>query len=286
MPQKRFLTIIIIALAALAASAQATVVDTLPPRMAWAVARVRVDAPGMGPADWTATLGDTTDCIRVRMHVPTRQEIYGRHVIATASRATQAGETLLGQAAFDSHADRSTLRVVYDGISARLYVGETANTLLCRVDSLPSGPIAVTGAAPAEAWVRCLPIPDPEPPLYADAAQITAHLAASADPYEGQWRYLDRDMDDSRATLAANYTLATVRAPDGTYQIIQLAPVPLKTKGRLRPTIFIGHFDLDWRDAAGMPLADETNAQFTPDGSILTLRFPLHKSQLRFSRIR
>lgn len=281
-------------LAAIGASAQALVVDTLPVRVAWASARIRAKAPRMGAAHWTATLGDTSDyiCVRVRMSAPT--EIYGRRATATAFRGSRGGEAEVGVAEFDCSADEASVHIVYDGCSARVYAGDKANVLVCRLDSLCPGPLAVEGAEPVEAWARFIPLPEPEMSRFASVDALIAYLDDSTDPREGLWRYLDRDMDASRATLGAYYDLATVRSADGVYDIICIghrgaasAPVlPLQIKGRLTPTIFIGNFDLAWLDSSGLPVADEANAQFAPDGSILALRFPLLRAQLRFSRAR
>ena len=280
-------------LTAICALAQSVVVDTLPPRVAWASARIRVEAPRMGAADWAATLGDTSDYLRVRVHMSAPAEIYGRRAVATALRGGRGGEAEVGAAEFDCAGDEASVRIVCDGYSARIYVGDKANVLVCRLDSLCAGPLVVEGAEPVEAWARFLPLPEPEMSPFASVADLQARLAASDDPREGLWRYLDRDMDPSRATFGAYYDLATVRRPDGAYDIICIghrgastAPVlPLQIKGRLTPTIFIGNYDLAWIDASGLPVSDEANAQFTPDGSILALRFPLLGAQLRFSRV-
>lgn len=295
MSVKRFITIIL-ALVAFAAAAEEVVIDTLPRRMGWATARMRVRAPRRGSADWTATLGDTaTNYMRVRVAMPAREEIYGRRAVAVAAVGGRAGEREVGRAEFDCSADEASLRIVYDGYSARVYAGDAANVLVCRLDSLCAGPLTAdipAGASLAEAWARFLPIPEPEMAPFATVDDLLARIAASADPYEGLWRYLDRDMDPVLATLDARYTLATVRRPDGTYDIIYLSSDaalpgwrPLQIKGRLAPTIFIGNFDLRWLDAVGILVGEEANAQFAPDGAILALRFPLLRAQLRFSRV-
>lgn len=278
--------------AALAVSAQTSVVDTLPERVAWATARVRAQAPRRGAADWAVTLGDTSNnYLRVRVHVPEYSEIYGRRAVAAAQVGGRGGEWLAGTAEFDCAGDEASVRIVYDGCSVRVYAGDVANVLVCRLDSLCGGPFVVEGADPVEAWARFLPIPAPEMAPFADVDDLLAYLSASTDPREGLWRYLDRDMEDARASLGARYDLATVRRPGGAYDIIYLAGSvpgwrPLQIKGLLAPTIFIGHYDLVWFDATGIPVSDESNAQFAPDASILTLLFPLHRAQLRFSRAR
>lgn len=278
-------------------SAESMVVDTLPGRMAWASARIRMQAPRMGAADWVATLGDTSEYMRVRVHMPPRDEIYGRRCAAVAFGCAGGTERELGRAEFDCSADEASVRIVYDGYSARIYTGDVANVLVCKVDSLCPGPISVDGdCVVVEAWARFLPLPEPEMSAFATIDSLLAYLSASEDQYEGLWRYLDRDMDASRTDLGAYYDLATVRRADGGYDIIYLGYSganemgvarhwrPLQIKGRLAPTIFIGNFDLAWREASGVDVGAEANAQFAPDASILALRFPLLRAQLRFSR--
>ncbi len=55
-------------------------------------------------------------------------------------------------------------------------------------------------------------------------------------------------------------------------------------KGRLKPTIFVGHYDLEWIDSTFAPIDRDIHATIT-DGAILTLSFPLLKTTLRFSRM-
>lgn len=123
---------------------------------------------------------------------------------------------------------------------------------------------------------------------------LTAYIRSSKDPVEGLWKYLDRDIDLDKAQLGGTYSLATVRRPDGDYDIIFLAGAnmrrsdwqPLRIKGRLRPTIFDSHFDLEWHTATGVTLREDTHATIEQDGAILRLNFPLSNSSIRFSRVR
>ena len=85
-----------------------------------------------------------------------------------------------------------------------------------------------------------------------------------------------------------------MRRPDGDYDIIFLAGAnmrrsdwqPQRIKGRLRPTIFDSHFDLEWHTATGVTLREDTHATIEQDGAILRLNFPLSNSSIRFSRVR
>lgn len=126
-----------------------------------------------------------------------------------------------------------------------------------------------------------------------DTDSLMDYLKASDDSKEGVWRYLDRNMNEKYAAMGGRYTIATVANDSGGYNIIYLSGAdtndtlwePLSVKGTLAPTIFIGNFDMRWMDAEGKEYTDDTNAQYSADGSILTLSFPALNTQLRFSRL-
>ncbi|MCM1067466.1 MAG: hypothetical protein NC418_07840 [Muribaculaceae bacterium] len=132
--------------------------------------------------------------------------------------------------------------------------------------------------------IRWLPLPKPEEAPCPDLESLKARIAQSTDPMETFWRYLDRDTDPAKASLGGSYTLATVAEPGGSYSIILVDGTRLTLKGRLHPTIFTGHYDLEWRDAQGRAVDTETSAGIELDGAILRLNFPLHSATLRFSR--
>lgn len=121
---------------------------------------------------------------------------------------------------------------------------------------------------------------------------LAARLADARAP-EGFYRYLDRKTDRRYCKLGGNYTLALVASADrpGAYDIIyvdgaDILPGQWTTgmlKGRLTPTIFDNHFDLQWFGSSTRAVADECNA-FLEQGAILRLEFPLLKSSVRFVR--
>lgn len=125
---------------------------------------------------------------------------------------------------------------------------------------------------------------------FADVGELEAYLKASVDPHEGFWTYLDRDMNHATVSLGGNYMLATVKEGDA-YDIIMIQGAKaysgdwpaLRVKGRLRSTVFMHHFDLDWTDASGSAVNAESYATII-DGSILALTFPLLKTAVRFSK--
>ncbi|MBR3100303.1 MAG: hypothetical protein IKH19_00950 [Muribaculaceae bacterium] len=119
---------------------------------------------------------------------------------------------------------------------------------------------------------------------------LDSHFADSDDPLEGYWRYLDRDMEDRWLRLGGRYTLALVATSDG-YDIIYVDGaqtkrqqwVAGKLKGHLRKTSFVDNYDATWIDATMLPIDKDVYASFD-NGTILTLHFPVYKSQLRFAK--
>ncbi|MGM9803592.1 MAG: hypothetical protein ACI308_05380 [Muribaculaceae bacterium] len=110
------------------------------------------------------------------------------------------------------------------------------------------------------------------------------------DVNEGYWSYLDRDVDENRLRLGGRYTLALVANGNG-YDIIYVKGASVNSsrwkpgmiKGKLTKTRFQGQYDLIWYDAECKPFITDVHATMT-DGAVLTLHFPLYKSQLRLSK--
>ena len=119
---------------------------------------------------------------------------------------------------------------------------------------------------------------------------LDARFAESEDPVEGYWIYLDRSFDDDKARIGGRYRLAIVKVGreylmlycDGA-QVNNLSWRPFMIKGRLKPTIFTDHYDLEWYDAMMMPIKTDIHASII-NQSILSLEFPLYDTQLRFSK--
>lgn len=114
---------------------------------------------------------------------------------------------------------------------------------------------------------------------------------SDATQYEGYWTYLDRNNDPDRARVGGRYRLALVKE-DNDYLIIYVDGATTNAcnwregmiKGRLSATIFKDHYDLEWYDS--MFDVIETDAHAYIENSILTLEFPLYKTQIRFSKQR
>lgn len=129
---------------------------------------------------------------------------------------------------------------------------------------------------------------------FASIDSLEAYLQASKDPYEGFWRYLDRDIDTEKTDIGAEYRLATVAAGNGEYEIIFLGGdyalpsdwKPLEIKGRLSPSGFADHFDLIWYNADGTESSRDTSASYLTQNTILKLDFPLLHSSMRLRRER
>ena len=121
--------------------------------------------------------------------------------------------------------------------------------------------------------------------------ELDAYLEQSADPVEGYWKYLDRDMQDEWLRLGGRYTLAVVRADDG-YDLIYIDGAQVKKsqwqwgmlKGHITKTQFSGNYDLKWIDATMEPIEKDAYAT-VENGIILTLNFPVFKSQVRFAKV-
>ena len=120
---------------------------------------------------------------------------------------------------------------------------------------------------------------------------LDQHLSMSNDPIEGYWQYQDRDMEDRWLRLGGRYTVAVVAA-NGGYDIIYLTGAQVNAaqwqsgllKGHISKTIFDGHYDLEWIDATFLPIIQDAYAAFE-NGVLMTLNFPVYKSQLRLSKV-
>ncbi len=134
-------------------------------------------------------------------------------------------------------------------------------------------------------------VPDAQTSRFSTVAELDSYLKTSKDINECYWQYLDRDIDTQRASLGGLYRLATVRSGDG-YDLIYVDGArvfadrwkALDVKGHLSNTIFINSYDLMWLDSSRHSRSTDISATIT-DSSILTLFFPLLKSQIRFSRV-
>ena len=120
---------------------------------------------------------------------------------------------------------------------------------------------------------------------------LDQHLSITTDPLEGYWQYQDRDMEDRWLRLGGRYTVAIVAATGG-YDIIYISGAQVNAaqwqtgllKGHISKTIFDGHYDLEWIDSTFSPIAQDAYAAFE-NGVLMTLNFPVYKSQIRLSKV-
>ena len=77
---------------------------------------------------------------------------------------------------------------------------------------------------------------------------LRKHLSLSRDVNEGEWVYYDRDTDPVRLSVGGDYRFATISDGRGGYDIVYISGAvenaeawpPMRVKGRLLPTGFIG----------------------------------------------
>ncbi len=120
---------------------------------------------------------------------------------------------------------------------------------------------------------------------------LNRHFAASKNPYEGYWTYLDRDMEDQWLKLGGKYTIALVENGQG-YDVIYVDGAQVKKsmwhtgmkKAEMTATIFTDNYSGRWFDSTFQPITDDVFVTFE-SGVILNFKFPVYKSQIRFSKV-
>ncbi len=120
---------------------------------------------------------------------------------------------------------------------------------------------------------------------------LDRHFADSKNPFEGYWTYLDRDMEDTWLKLGGRYTIALVETGDG-YDVIYVDGAQVKKslwhtgmkKAVMKKTIFTDNFNCSWTDATLQPISEDVYGYFE-SGVILSFKFPVYKSQVRFSKV-
>lgn len=121
---------------------------------------------------------------------------------------------------------------------------------------------------------------------------LTEYFKKSTNPIEGYWQYLDRDTEDKWMRMGGRYTIAIVETEKDNYEIIYCDGAQVKKnewifgmlKGNMTPTIFDNTFNGMWIDSIFEPITEDV--QFSiEEGVILTVKFPVYKSQIRFSKV-
>ena len=158
--------------------------------------------------------------------------------------------------------------------SRRIYVTATAPILLQEVIAEAADSTAV-------------------PPLtqWTDLGLLEAYLTRSDDPIEGLYSYMDRENNPVVARLGGMYRLALVKNQSAGYDILYMSGAEVNAsrwqfgmlKGTLTPTLFVGQYDLIWRDAMGEPITLDCHATVEP-GALFKVEFPLLDASIRFSK--
>lgn len=109
-----------------------------------------------------------------------------------------------------------------------------------------------------------------------------------SDPVTGLWRYFDRDSNPDYTTGMLDYKIAVV-ADGESYALIYQGGCADgwnsgDVKGRLLPTPFVGHYDLEWYDSDGRLHSVDTSADLILDSYLLRLNFPLLKTSVRLRK--
>ena len=131
-------------------------------------------------------------------------------------------------------------------------------------------------------------------PVYSNytVESLNERFAVTQDPYEGYWEYLDRETDDKHVQLGGRYVVALVASDKGGYDIIYISGARVKraqwhagmVKGVMTKTVFTDNFRCVWTDATFDQHSDDVFVTFE-SGAIMNVKFPVYKSQVRFSRM-
>lgn len=122
--------------------------------------------------------------------------------------------------------------------------------------------------------------------------KLKDHFEQSSNPVEGFWTYLDRDVEDKWMRIGGRYTIALVETDEGNYDIIYCDGAQVKKndwqagmlKGKMTKTLFNNVFNGMWVDATFEPINEDV--QYSIENAvILTLKLPVYKSQIRFSKV-
>lgn len=117
--------------------------------------------------------------------------------------------------------------------------------------------------------------------------EINMRLRSSTDPLEKEWKMLDINLNDKYLAEGGDYTVALVKAPDSSYDIIYIGGASVNSeawqpgflKGRLSPTGLPGIFNLEWIDAFGSLMTHHLKARLLSEDE-LSLQFPYHDSSI------
>lgn len=123
----------------------------------------------------------------------------------------------------------------------------------------------------------------------APIASFAGEIETTEDPLTGVWRYLDRKSDPAKVTGGIDYDIAVIATDSGSYTLVYQGDDSGRwhkgdVKGRLVPTAFENHYDLEWLDMSGKLHKEDTSADLLLDGTVLRLNFPLLGTTIRLRR--
>lgn len=275
-----------------------TLIDSLPANAANADVHARLQHLSKGAAHWQLcwSKSDNDNYVMAEVSLPDQRiydDIYVPEATIDVVEVKNGVPTPLVSANISVSDATMSVKLVYDGFSARLYAGSKDKQLIGTVpfDARKGGAVEIVTDQRFLAHRLTAQSYSSPAPVYSQA-EIESALDGNADLLVGRWTYLDREVETKLASLGGKYDLAILPAQAGEYEIVYLGGANInadlwerpRLKGLLRATGFLNNYDLLWYDAAGHLLDDDNNAQLTDDGSILTLKFPVYKSQLRFKR--
>lgn len=130
---------------------------------------------------------------------------------------------------------------------------------------------------------------------YPEAENVRLDEVDTEGTRTGYWTYLDRvTPTDGSVLLGARYVLALIAdsADSDSYLLLYVSGNDTDSvfwkegdvKGRLTPTAFQDHYNLEWYDHRHLPVGEGENSATFEGPSLLTLDFPLLAAQLRFQR--
>lgn len=276
-----------------------TLIDTLKPNAESVHIHARLQRKNKKPTAWELQWNQNNDgnYNMAIVNLPDQRafdDIYVPDGLVEVYEVRDNEAILLEEVNFPVDDPSVSLKLVYDGVSARLYAGTKDRTLIGQVpyNASKGGGVVVSlqcsmRAIRLTAESQSYPLPN-----YIEWEKSNTYNY-SVIPIIGEWKYLDRDINQSLASLGGKYDLFIVPGEENSYYIMvddganvnREAWSEDRIKGLLSPSGFRGNYDLIWYDALGRRLDDDNNAQLSDDGAVLTLYFPVYKSQIRFKKI-
>ncbi len=243
---------------------------------------VTLQAFNAAPLD--EVLGKSMLKCRLIKHYCGNDSIIADHVIANGIK-TDAGDNLL----IVEHSDNITTIKLGSNKPQQIIVANDINYQ----DRFKTGIIAYPGSkVSVERFViKCNPDPAIKIKTRWTKDMLDEYFSKSDNPLEGYWQYLDRDVDEKQLDIGGYYKIALVKAQYG-YDVIYIDGAKVNSakwstgllKGHLSETIFSDEYNLVWYDSDMQAMTEELSAKIEK-ASLITFRFPVYNSQIRFSKI-